>query len=435
MAAMSIMHDMAYGMAALVTAPVWGFRMLATGKWRTDWAQRFGRTHLEPVDRPTVLIHAVSVGEVNATRKLVERFTAEYRDQIRLVISVSTNTGIARARQLYETRHEVVRYPFDFSCAVGRFLDAVQPDIVALMELEIWPNFVEACAARRIPVAVINGRLSARSFKGYRRFRALLRGMFARLSAVGAQSAAYAERFIAMGVPEDRVEVTGTMKWDTARLTDHLEGSEELASALGIDRDKPLIVCGCTGPGEEALFVEKLSDLTDPDGRPVQLLITPRKPERFEEAARAMGQPIRRSQHPGPDPRQPDDRRLFLLDTMGELGKAYALADVVIVGRSFSPQWGSDMMEPIALGKPTIIGPNTCDFADMMDALLTGDGIVQLDSAESLAQTVKELLHTERGRELARNGRQVIQQQQGATERHFRMIDTLMKSKLAADQP
>jgi 3-deoxy-D-manno-octulosonic-acid transferase len=298
---------------------------------------------------------------------------------------------------------------------------------VALVELELWPNFVHECRRRQIPLAVINGRLSPRSFRRYRLIRSLVRPMFASLSFAAVQDEAYADRFIALGAPADRVHVTGTMKWDTASIADHVPGSAELAAAMGVDRDRPLIVCGSTGPGEEALMIEALGSLTDSSGRRVQLMIVPRKPERFEDVAEVLDQPTRRSACPDGTTRQPDDRGLFLLDTMGELRKAYALADVVVVGRSFSPQYGSDMMEPIALGKPTVIGPNTSDFADQMQRLLAGDGIIQVPDASALRQAAEQLLGTERGVELAANGRNVILACQGATRRHAELLHAMLR--------
>jgi 3-deoxy-D-manno-octulosonic-acid transferase len=205
-----------------------------------------------------------------------------------------------------------------------------------------------------------------------------------------------------------------------------------------------LIVCGSTGPEEEAMFVQHLADLTvpGPDGqsRPVQLLIAPRKPERFDEAAEAMGRPVRRTEHPdgtGP-PEGKGDASLFLLDTLGELGKAYALADVVVVGRSFCGLYGSDMTEPIALGKPTLIGPETADFREMTRHLLAGGGLIQVATLSELRENVAELLgDPDRAAEIARRGRDVIRAQQGATDRHAELLRELLPLSAgpSADEP
>ncbi|MCK4872715.1 MAG: hypothetical protein KAS72_08325 [Phycisphaerales bacterium] len=395
--------DIVYCAAAVATAPVWLPRMVATGKHHTDWAGRFGR--LDPLpdkDRPRILLHGVSVGEVNALRTVVPLLD----DQFDVVIATTTNTGYDRAVNVFGANHTVVRYPFDFSGAVSRFLDAVKPDTVGLVELELWPNFMRACERRSVPVAVINGRLSARSFRNYHRFRRLLRGMFRRLAACAVQDADYAQRFLAMGVSDDVVEITGSMKWDNAVVSDHVDGADELAAALGIDRDRPLVVAGSTAPDETELI-----DRAIPDG--AQLLIAPRKPEHFDQAARELGGPVRRS---APSGTGRADR--FLLDTIGELRAAYSLADLAIVGRSFGDLFGSDMTEPIAAGTAAIIGPAVSDFQMMFDAFHEADGIVQT-TRDELADVVRGLLDdADKRRSIVARGRDVIHRHQGASQRH-----------------
>jgi 3-deoxy-D-manno-octulosonic-acid transferase len=424
MSAMGKALDMIYAVGAVLTGPVWGYQLLRTGKWRTDWRGRFGHVaggsvHAEQKREAasgrgakTLLIHAVSVGEVGLIRNLVDHLSAS-DPGLGLVISTTTNTGFTRATSLYGERHRVVRFPFDFSGPVGRFLDAVKPDAVALTELEVWPNFMQACVKRHIPVAVVNGRLSERSFKGYRRVRPLLRGMFASLSAVAAQTRDYADRFVHMGLPADRVHVLDTMKWDAAKIANHVEGADELAREMGIDRDKPLIVAGSTGVGEEKILIDTCP--TD-----AQLMLVPRKPERFEEVAGLSKEMVRRT---GPSD-STSGARLFLLDTMGELAKAYALADAVIVGRSFNGWGGSDPIEPIALGKPTVIGPDHHNFADAVSALESGGGIIVTDRP---GQTIAELLDDPDHRAgLAKRGREVILSRQGSTKRHAELLMKLL---------
>ena len=412
-------QDIAWTAAAVVTSPLWTYRLLRTGKWQTDWPARFGQCNsVGPADdRPTLLLHAVSVGEVGAIRLLVDQL--ERRTDWRIVISVTTDTGTTRARSLFSGHHAVVRYPLDFSPAVHRFLDAVRPNLVGLVELELWPNFIEACRRRRIGVCVLNGRLSVRSFRRYSLVRPIVRPTFARLDAVAVQDQAYRQRFIELGVDPRRVCVLDTMKWDAAQITDRVEGAEELAVAMGLDRSRPLIVAGSTAPGEDELLIR-----TCPDH--AQLMLVPRKPEWFDAAAAAAGNApiIRRSHHPDGSRRTADGQRLFLLDTIGELRKAYALADVVIVGRSFLGLYGSDMIEPIGLGKPTIIGPYHGDFAQMVRALQAGGGLEVSDSPGPLAATL--LADPQRATALADRGRRVIRTCQGSTGRHAELLASLM---------
>lgn len=436
---MNVARDFAYALLTLVAAPMIGWKAWRHEKYRGSWSARMGHLQIERDERPTLLLHAVSVGEVNATRHLVDELVNRYGNSLNLIISTTTDTGLARAKSLYGEQHQVVRFPLDFSWAVKRFLSAVRPDLVVMMELELWPNFSAIARRRQIPLMIINGRLSERSHRGYRRVRPLIRTMFASISAVGAQDEAIRDRFIDLGTPAERITVTGTMKWDTAELTDDVPGADQLAEAMGIDRNRPLIVCGSTGPGEEAMMIEQLSDLTLPWGDSgelvkSQLLIAPRKPERFNEAAAVMNDPIRRTTCQVGQQREHRESDLFLLDTLGELRQAYSLADLVVVGRSFCPLFGSDMMEPIALGKPTIIGPNTSDFAEQMEKLVAGQGIRQIADISELRESAKMLIGSQAGRSMAENGRAVIRSQQGATRRHLEMIASYFPSLASGSQ-
>ncbi len=404
--------DLIYGGAALVTSPLWLTTMAARGKLRTDWAARLGRCEPWPRQQrdgrrtPRVLVHAVSVGEVNAIRDLVADLARDHE----VVVSVTTDTGIARARSVFAPPVRVVRYPFDFSGAVASVLDAVQPDVVALAELELWPNFTQACERRGIPICIVNGRLSERSFRRSVKVRPLLAPMFRRVAAVGAQTDAYAERFRAMGVEHDRVRVVGTMKWDTARIADTVDGADALAAALGIDRSRPLVVAGSTEPCEHALLRDAV-----PAG--VQFLCAPRKPEWFDDAARDLPGCARRSTGTCGSA-----TGRFLLDTIGELRMAYALADVVVVGRSFGELHGSDMIEPVALGKATVIGPRWGDFAEPAEALMAAGALVQVD-AGMLSGMLSGLLNDPAYRaRMADAGRAVIRARQGATARNAELV-------------
>lgn len=402
-------------------------------KKRHGWAERFGK--IEPVaDRgnralPRLMIHAVSVGEVSALRELVPLLTP----RAQVIISVGTDTGIKRARELFASTCDVVRYPLDVSWAVKRFLDRVKPAAVALVELELWPNFVAECTRRGIPVSVINGRLSERSFKGYRRLRWFMKRTFGALKFAAVQDEDYAARFVAMGVPPERCTVTGNMKWDAARVEDSVAGAEALAQEMGIRRgpgSPPLVVAGSTGPEEEALLCGAVGQIEKALG-PIQLLCAPRKPERNDEAARAMGhEVVRRTARA---PRTGATR--FLLDTIGELRGAYALADVVVIGRSFGDLYGSDPTEPIGLGKATVIGPAIKDFRAAVEAFDAAGGIVRT-TRDGLAGTLSELLRDAGKREeLACRGRECIRQHQGASARHAGLLLDLVTRQSAGKRP
>ena len=382
-------------------------------KKRGGWAQRFGKTPpLAASAKKRILLHGVSVGEINALRTLVPLLTPH----LDVVISTTTDTGLARAQSLFSSTCTIVRFPLDASWAVKRFLDAVKPDAVALCELEIWPQFIRFCGERAVPVCIINGRLSERSFRGYRFFRPLLTKMFRSLEFASVQDTDYAARFQYMGVEPARCHITGSMKWDAISLSGNAEleaDAVRLASELGINLSRPLIVAGSTGPGEEEL----LHQVVPPN---VQLLCAPRKPERFDEAAAALPGCVRRSQKIA----RPCSR--FLLDSIGELRNAYALADLVVIGRSFGRQFGSDPIEPIALGKPVVIGPAHGDFKVIVDQFAAADAIV-VATRESLRTSLERLLLSKEAREaLAANGLVCIRKNQGAAARNAELIMAMM---------
>ncbi len=403
--------DLAYVVGAAALAPVWA------RKARGGWKERFGNPGDLPAPSPQrrrLLLHAVSVGEVSAVRELVPLLQAR---GIEVVLSVGTDTGLERARALFTFGGTpVVRYPLDFSAAVRRFLDAVRPSAVGLVELEVWPNFITACTRRGIPVGVINGRLSERSFAGYRRIRPLIGSTFRALAFAAVQDDDYARRFLDMGVAPECLHITDTMKWDAARIEDAAPGAEALGRELGVDRSRPLLVAGSTGPGEEALLHRAC-----PPG--VQLMCAPRKPERFDEAARDLPGCVRRSAgaaRPGAD--------RFLLDTIGELRAAYTLADVVVMGRSFGRLYGSDPIEPVALGKAVVIGPSFKDFAAVVRALAQAGGLEVAGPLELPGLLADLLADHARRAGMADAGRACIRARAGATLRHADLLEGLVRT-------
>ncbi|MCE9618975.1 MAG: hypothetical protein K8R92_03590 [Planctomycetes bacterium] len=444
---MRALTDAAYLIAAALTSPAWLWWLYRTKQHRTDWHARLGHGASLPAPpaRGRILVHAVSLGEVNAAKLLVERLAQRHE----VVLSATTDTGFARAVSVAPAGVTVVRYPLDLGMAVDRFLNRVKPDLVALVELEAWPNFIRACAARRVPIAVVNGRISDRGFRRYRLARAFLRPLFRSFRFVSAQTELYAERFMAMGVSADRVTVGGTMKWDAAQVApgtaasadvteaaaqrrvseDAMRLAEDLAREMGIDRSRPLVVAGSTAEGEEKLLHECI-----PEG--VQLLCAPRKPARFDAAALDLPGCVRRSHRPigsGPAPTgglRTSDR--YLLDTMGELKKAYALATVAVVGRSFGDLHGSDMMEPVALGKATVMGPRYGDFADTAEKLIEAGGLLSV-SREALSRTLRQLIVNGAQRQSMIDAAMgVIKREQGATLRNEQLLHELLQETLAA---
>ncbi|RIK62867.1 MAG: hypothetical protein DCC65_16835 [Planctomycetota bacterium] len=393
-----LLMDLLYLPAAALYLPFLLYQMIVLGKNRRGWGQRLGGVPLRSGDKPCVWIHAVSLGEVNATRTLVDEITRRLPDHD-VVVSATTDTGYAAALKLYPGRI-VFRYPLDLSPVVRRVFRRIRPGAIILMELEVWPNFITLAHRAGVPICIANGRVTEE--KSMRRFRkpvirTIARGMFSRITWTAAQDETYARRFVELGVDPDRVHVVGNLKYDTAEISDKIAGADELAAAMGIDRTRPLVVAGSTGPGEEEMLLEAFETLR-PGIAGLQLAIIPRKPERFDEVARLIesrGYECRRRSRMPDGARQdpPADRPVvFLGDTMGELRKFYSLATVVFVGRSLVPLGGSDVMEVAGLGKPMCFGPYMENFAEAVHGLLSGQGAIQVRDAANMAPALDRLL-------------------------------------------
>jgi 3-deoxy-D-manno-octulosonic-acid transferase len=435
------LYDIAYSIGLGISAPVWAWIPSARQKIGRARAQRWGDVPTATGNAPGLLLHAVSVGELNATPTLV-KMLADRRPDLRFCITTTTDTGSSRASELYgqDPRITVARFPVDFSGPVNRLLDRQRPAAAVLMELEVWPNFMLSCHRRGIPVVVINGRITTTSFRGYLRTPRLTGGMFKRLSMVAAQDQTYADRFIALGVPRERVMVTGTMKFDTATIADRVEGDADLAAAVGLHPgQEPIWVCGSTGPGEEAIILSAYAELRRKTPG-LRLAIIPRHPQRFDEVATLIESAghrlVRRSSvagvaDPGPASATPATESpgpIILGDTMGELRKFYSLANVVFVGRTLVDlgprQHGSDMIEPAALAKPVIVGPYTGNFTEVMNRFREADAMREIRRAEELAPAVAEILAAESS--LGPRAQQVVRDNQGATAENAEVIANLL---------
>ena len=421
---MGVLLDIAYAALLTVTSPMWLYRMVRHGRYRQDIGQRFGAVPRRHGLQPTIWIHGVSLGEVNAARTLVDELHSQLPDY-RVVISSTTETGITAARRTFGPGHMVFRWPLDFSLAVRAALGRIRPALVVLMEGEVWPNFVSACRRRDVPVVVVNGRMSAdKGYPGYKRLGPLAKKLFNGVTAFGLQGPSYVERFASLGVDADKLHVTGMMKFDTAVLGDHLDGQDDLAAAMGVTDEQKLIVAGGTGPGEEAIVLDVFTELKQRHAD-ARLAIVPRKPERFDEVAGLIASRgfacVRRSQRgDGAAGDVPADS-VILGDTMGELRKFYALGEVVFVGRSLVEMGGSDMIEAAALGKATAFGPHTYNFPQADE--LAAHGCVRVaDAGELTEQLDAWLADPAAAGAAAWTAQDYVRSCKGATKRNVEMI-------------
>ena len=350
------------------------FGLLLVAPWRSRSRRHLQRLwpSLQPCQAsgPRIVVHAVSLGEVNASAKLVRELLQLGLD---VVCSSTTLSGQQRSRELHpNTSH--MEWPLDISFCCRRWLDHVNPDVLVLVELEVWPTLVSMANKRGIQVLVVNGRLSPRSFKKSMRWKSLLHDGYASLHRVFAQSEEDAIRFVQMGVAEDRIAVHSNLKWD--REPAPSEEVEAIRAALRLDPDRPLVLFASSAPEEHQLFAKSIPFSW-------QAVVAPRRPEWFDDALQTFPNArLRTDFHATGD--------TVVLNTLGELDAVFPLADVVVMGRSFGPRHGSDPMGPAAAGRPILIGPNHGDFSPAVK-LLKAAGALQVVVADELSTRVSEI--------------------------------------------
>ena len=445
---MNILLDAVYLLAVVAISPVAIYRMLRHGRYRAGWANRFGHIERKRPDKKCIWIHAVRVGEVNATTTIIRELENRFPDY-EIVISTTTDTGFARANALFGDRLCIFYFPMDFSRTMRRAFANIRPAICLLIELEVWPNLVRIAHQSGIPVVVVNGRLSERSFGRYKLIKSITRKTFQNISLALAQTEEYAERFREIGVAAEKVIVTGSVKYDTAQVADKVEGADVLATQLGLKNDR-LWVAGATGDGEEQIILDVYQQLIEQKQfENLRLAIVPRKPERFEEVANLIKQDgfglIRFSEikkkatekYLATESTENTEKKIInhkssiinviLGDTMGDLRKFYSLAKVIFVGRSLVPMGGSDMMEAAALGKCTIFGPHAFNFKQAVDDLLKADGAILVKGKDALFDAMTKCLSDANyASQIARNGQEIIRKNQGATSRTVAHITKLV---------
>jgi 3-deoxy-D-manno-octulosonic-acid transferase len=399
-----------------------GWRSLRAPAYRQRWAERLGRIP-EPPASGGIWVHAVSVGEVQAIAPLIRHLLSAH-PQLPLCITTTTPTGSERVRRLFADDVFHVYCPYDLPFALRGFLDRVRPQLTIMVETEIWPNLLAACARRGIPTLLANGRLSEASARGYARLGRFSRATFGQIAAVAAQAPADAERFIALGVAPDRVRVTGSIKFDAQVPASVAEQAQVLRRSWGVHR--PVWVAASTHEGEEEQVLEAHAQLlrTVPDAL---LVLVPRHPERFERVAglvRKRGfRMVRRSAAVVCG----RDVKLLLGDTMGELVTFIGAADAAFIGGSLVPVGGHNMLEAAAQGVPVVIGPHLFNFAAVSRLLLEQGAAVQVEDAAGLGALLAGWLTDAAVRaRVGQAGRRVVEGNRGALPALIAMVEVLL---------
>jgi 3-deoxy-D-manno-octulosonic-acid transferase len=394
----------------LVLARLW-WRGRREPGYRSAVAERFG-FYATQQKAKVLWIHAVSVGEVRAAAPLV-RALHEMLPEHGILMTCTTAAGRETLKQLYGESVSAAYLPYDFPRAVQRFLEHFRPCLGVLMETEIWPNLLALCAEHHVPVLLANARMSERSARGYRRWRRLTGPAFASLAAACAQSAEDAQRLSGLGVRE--VSVSGNLKFDVQPDPGQLAAGRAWRAALG----RPVLLLASTRDGEEALLLKEI-----PREGGLLVLVVPRHPQRFDEVAQMADARRTRQEMPA------RDHRIHLGDTMGEMAFYYAASDVALIGGSFLPLGGQNLIEALAAGTPVVVGPSMFNFAEATRLARDAGAALQAPDAASAVRQALELLGDERRRAaMARAGRELCLAHRGATERHLAACRRLIEGR------
>lgn len=413
----------------ILSTPWWLLQMLRHGKYRTGWSERLGSVPdrlFHEVSPDTIWIHAVSVGEVLASSRVIGELKAQLPGW-RIVVSTTTDTGQKLARERFG-KNNVFYLPLDLPFGVRAYLQALRPKLLVLAESEFWPNLLRWAKLSGAAVAVVNARVSDRSLPGYLRFHGLLVRVMKNADLFLAQSDEDARRLIQIGAPADRVHVSGNLKFEVKPSVEPAIVST-FAAALEREDIGPLLVAGSTLEGEETMLLETFRQVVS--RYPGALLVlAPRHPERFDAVASLLGSSglrfQRRSQWDGT---RPIAGGVFLLDTIGELTSLYQFADLAFIGGSLVPRGGHNVLEPALSGAAILVGPYTENFRDIVEAFRKADAL-RVVTPQSLTPTVLQLLenHDERAA-LGRRAFEVVSSQQGATERTVSALLSLLPAR------
>ena len=410
-----IIYNAVLAIGFILALPWFLWKGRATGKYLRTFRERMGRlpVYLNMDGDRSIWIHAVSVGEVLATRPLIPALKQRYPNH-QVYLSTTTMTGNEVAQKSMRGVEGFFYAPFDFPGPVKRVLATLNPSLLVIMETEIWPNLIHQAHRRGTRIAIVNGRISTSSFAGYRRIRGFLRSVLAEVDVFLMQGEAHAERIRELGAPAERVRVTGNLKFDAVEAE---RTPERLARIIAGEspRHRPLWVAGSTMAGEEELILQAYRYVCERVPH-AGLVIAPRHPERFAEVpALVESAGFRCVRRTTLDPGAWRDGDVVLLDTLGELIQVYSLATVVFVGGSLVPSGGHNILEPAVAGKPVIVGPHMENFQEIAEKFRAEGAMVQVASAEELALEVTSLLTDEaRRRNLGEKAKSLVDRNRGA---------------------
>lgn len=417
-----------YALLLLAFTPWMIWQAWRTGKYREGWNEKlWGLVSRRKSDRPCVWFHAVSVGELQLLRPLIREYQKRWPDWD-IVISSTTITGRKLARESYP---DLITFysPFDFSWAVQATINRIRPNVLVLAELELWPNLISTAKSCDVDLVIVNGRLSEKSFRGYRRIKWLTRSMLSKLDCIAAQNETYAKRFVDLGALSSSVVVTGSIKFDGANPDRSHPEVQQRKRWAGITAKDTVWFVGSTQDPEEAMAVEIFQRQRErfPE---LRLILVPRHAERFESVAQMLHatnlQVVRRSQMASDTYGKWD---VLLIDSIGELRWWWGVADLATVGGSFGNRGGQNMIEPCAYGACVSFGPNTRNFRDIVEQLLQHQAATQLaDKTDWENWLIEQLNQPEKAEKQGQIAAAWAASHMGATARTLEHLEAIVES-------
>jgi len=435
---MSNIIDAVYLTALVCGSPYFISKFLVNKRYRAGLKQRLGWVDIKKVKKKRIWIHCASVGEILTAKEFIECLENEF-NELDVVISANTNTGLSVAQRSFKDK-DIFYFPLDLSWVVNRVLNIIQPDFIFLVELEIWPNFIMSAVRRRIPIALINARISGKSLKWYNMLNKIsnnfLESLTKKENVFCARTKTDANRLIKLGIPETQIFTTGNMKFDNIVTGVPEYTMKQLQSLLEISDEDKILVCGSTHEGEEVILLRIYSQLLTKFNR-LRLVLVPRRIERIESIIKLIESQgfscIRKtSLDNGNKIGNQKYKTVVLVDTMGELLNIYSIADCVFVGKSLVPYGGQNIMEPAGLARPIIVGPHTFNFAEEVQLLKEANAIRIVHDESSLLKEIVFLLeHPEEAKEMGERAQAVVLKQRGASIRNLEILkEFLFKERI-----
>lgn len=427
---MRLLYNVLFLAGFIVSAPFYFLKMKRRGGWRAGFWQRFARydSRLKQAltNRHTLWVHAVSVGEVNIATQLIKALESR-APNLTVVVSTTTSTGMGELRKKLPAHVPKFYYPIDRAKYVSRALRVINPEAIVLVEAEIWPNFLWKAADRRIPTFLVNARLSQRSYRGYRRAAFLFRKIFRNFTGVGAQNEADAQRLIDLGCRPEVVRIVGNLKFDAAQIAEkNVIRVDQLYQQIGVSEDALILIGGSTHDGEEAYLADVFLRLREKFPK-LFLTLVPRHMERSREVGTELEKRkirfVYRNEISSANRYGPGEIQALIVNTTGELRHFYENATVVFVGKTLTAEGGQNPIEPGALGKAMVFGPNMQNFEAIAAAFVNARAARQERDAAGVERAIEELLaSSEQRAELGKNALKVVSENRGSIERTLDMI-------------